>query len=105
MEIIGASHSRADARQSSSGITSLRDVECSRIRPHPVQVRLQVLRAAPIAVPFANFSTPPELFPDNVAGNPGSQRKRKPHRLNRHQDSHAQCLSSPRHQLFRGAIA
>ncbi len=39
---MGASHSCAAARQSSSGIMSLRLVEYSRMRPQPVQVRLQV---------------------------------------------------------------
>src|SRR6266436_8654311 len=42
IETIGASHSWADARQSSRLIISLRLVEYSRIRPQPVQVRLQV---------------------------------------------------------------
>src|SRR5271167_1525889 len=42
MDTIGASHSTADARQSSSDIMSLRLVEYSRMRPQPVQVRLQV---------------------------------------------------------------
>src|SRR5580658_7620651 len=42
METMGAPHSLADARQSSSGIMSLRLVEYSRMRPQPVQVRLQV---------------------------------------------------------------
>src|SRR6266404_7164953 len=42
IETMGASHSSADARQSSRGIMSLRLVEYSRIRPQPVQVRLQV---------------------------------------------------------------
>src|SRR5207249_10576914 len=42
METIGASHSWAEARQSSRVIMSLRLVEYSRMRPQPVQVRLQV---------------------------------------------------------------
>src|SRR5947209_14461701 len=42
METMGASHSVAEARQSSKGIMSLRLVEYSRMRPQPVQVRLQV---------------------------------------------------------------
>src|SRR5436190_2151598 len=42
IETIGASHSWADARQSSRLIMSFRLVEYSRIRPQPVQVRLQV---------------------------------------------------------------
>src|SRR5207247_8122939 len=42
METMGASHSAAEARQSSRLIMSLRLVEYSRMRPQPVQVRLQV---------------------------------------------------------------
>src|SRR2546422_209204 len=42
IEPIGASHSCAEARQSSSDIMSFRLVEYSRIRPHPVQVKLHV---------------------------------------------------------------
>src|SRR6185312_2200519 len=42
METIGASHSLATARHFSSGTMSLRLVEYSRMRPQPVQVRLQV---------------------------------------------------------------
>src|SRR6266700_1142627 len=42
METIGASHSAAEPRQSSRLIMSLRLVEYSRMRPQPVQVRLQV---------------------------------------------------------------
>src|SRR5204862_7374659 len=42
IEIIGALHSSAAPRQSSRLIMSLNDVEYSRIRPQPVQVRLQV---------------------------------------------------------------
>src|SRR6266705_2326242 len=42
IETIGASHSWAEPRQSSMDIMSLRLVEYSRIRPQPVQVRLQV---------------------------------------------------------------
>src|SRR4051812_14573807 len=42
METIGASHSSAEARQSSSDIMSLRLVEYSRMRPQPVHVKLQV---------------------------------------------------------------
>src|ERR1700712_2038236 len=42
MEIIGALHSSAAPRQSSKDIMSLIEVEYSRIRPQPVQVRLQV---------------------------------------------------------------
>src|SRR5665213_1850985 len=42
METMGASHSSDAARQSSSGIISLRLVEYSRMRPQPVQVKLHV---------------------------------------------------------------
>src|SRR4051812_5826022 len=42
METIGASHSFAEARQSSNDIMSLRLVEYSRMRPQPVHVKLQV---------------------------------------------------------------
>src|ERR1051325_3078877 len=42
MLTMGASHSRADARQSSSVIMSLMLVEYSRIRPQPVHVKLHV---------------------------------------------------------------
>jgi len=42
METIGAPHSTAALRQSSSGSKSLSEVEYSRMRPQPVQVRLQV---------------------------------------------------------------
>src|ERR1017187_4508884 len=42
MDTIGASHSTATARHFSSGSMFLRLVEYSRMRPQPVQVRLQV---------------------------------------------------------------
>src|SRR5208282_6094559 len=42
METMGASHSWDEPRQSSKDIMSLRLVEYSRMRPQPVQVRLQV---------------------------------------------------------------
>src|SRR5437773_923571 len=42
IETIGAPHSCAAARHFSSGTMSLRLVEYSRIRPQPVQVKLQV---------------------------------------------------------------
>src|SRR5271170_2369885 len=42
METMGALHSMAESRHSSRLIMSLRLVEYSRIRPQPVQVRLQV---------------------------------------------------------------
>src|SRR5712691_10747479 len=46
METMGASHAAAEARQSSRLIMSLRLVEYSRMRPQPVQVRLQVWRGS-----------------------------------------------------------
>src|SRR5277367_1302492 len=42
METMGALHSMAEPRHSSRLIMSLRLVEYSRMRPQPVQVRLQV---------------------------------------------------------------
>src|ERR1700722_5894944 len=54
METIGASHSTADARQSSRDIMSLRLVEYSRMRPQPVQVRLQVCSGSSCST-MANF--------------------------------------------------
>src|SRR6185503_8247028 len=51
---IGASHSVAEARQSSRLIMSLRLVEYSRMRPHPVQVRLHVCRGSSCRT-MANF--------------------------------------------------
>src|SRR6202012_1696664 len=41
-DTIGASHSMAAWRHCSSGTMSLSEVEYSRMRPQPVQVRLQV---------------------------------------------------------------
>src|SRR5688572_22635836 len=54
METIGASHSFADSKQSSSDIMSLRLVEYSRIRPQPVQVKLQVCSGSSCKT-IANF--------------------------------------------------
>jgi hypothetical protein len=62
METIGASHSAAAPRQSSSGITFFKEVEYSRIRPQPVQVRLQVCSGSSCRT-VANFSTPRSFFP------------------------------------------
>ena len=62
IEIIGASHSRAAPRQSSSGITSFSDVEYSRMRPQPVQVRLQVCSGSSWST-VANLSTRRSFFP------------------------------------------
>src|SRR5215216_5141996 len=41
-ETMGASHSVAAPRQSARGMTCFSEVEYSRMRPQPVQVRLQV---------------------------------------------------------------
>src|SRR6185312_4685143 len=46
METMGASHSSATARHFSKGTMSLRLVEYSRIRPHPVHVKLQVCKGS-----------------------------------------------------------
>src|ERR1700757_1557906 len=46
IETMGASQSVAASRQSSRLIMSLREVEYSRMRPQPVQVRLQVWRGS-----------------------------------------------------------
>src|SRR3954469_13091520 len=62
IETMGALHSWAAPRQSSSGIMSLREVEYSRIRPQPVQVRLQVWRGSSCRT-VANFLVPRSLCP------------------------------------------
>src|SRR6266852_6130621 len=54
METIGALHSIAEPRHSSRLIMSLRLVEYSRIRPQPVQVRLQVCNGSSCST-RANF--------------------------------------------------
>src|SRR5947207_14734588 len=46
METMGASHSRATSRHFSSGTMSLRPVEYSRIRPHPVHIKLPVCKGS-----------------------------------------------------------
>src|SRR5205814_8113723 len=56
METIGALHSAAEPRQSSRLIMSFNDVEYSRMRPQPVQVRLQVCNGSSCST-SANFST------------------------------------------------
>src|SRR5438093_6357800 len=56
IETIGALHSSAAARQSSRLIMSLSEVEYSRIRPQPVQVRLHVCNGSSCKT-RANFST------------------------------------------------
>ena len=60
IETIGALHSLAAPRQSSSVIMSLSDVEYSRMRPQPVQVRLQVWSGSSCRT-VANFSVPRSL--------------------------------------------
>src|SRR5437660_11647664 len=62
IETIGALHSCAAPRQSSSGIMSLSEVEYSRIRPQPVQVRLQVCNGSSCNT-VANFFVPRSLWP------------------------------------------
>src|SRR6266404_6414354 len=76
IETIGASHSTAEPRQSSRLIMSLRLVEYSRMRPQPVQVRLQVCSGSNWST-SANFPVFLSLlvimcraiFADNVNGN------------------------------------
>src|SRR4051812_34072102 len=62
MEIMGAPHSVAAPRQSSSDIMSFSEVEYSRMRPQPVQVRLQVWSGSSWRT-VANFSTRRTFFP------------------------------------------
>src|SRR2546421_7127427 len=66
IETIGALHSWAAPRQSSSGIMSLSEVEYSRIRPQPVQVRLQVCNGSSCKT-VANFFVPRILWPTMYA--------------------------------------
>src|SRR6266571_3731184 len=66
IEIMGALHSSAAPRQSSSGIMSLSEVEYSRIRPQPVQVRLQVCNGSSCKT-VANFLVPRTLWPTMYA--------------------------------------
>src|SRR5205823_13061688 len=66
IETIGALHSWAAPRQSSSGIMSLSEVEYSRIRPQPVQVRLQVCNGSSCNT-VANFFVPRILWPTMYA--------------------------------------
>src|SRR5688572_29908918 len=54
IDTMGASHSTAEARQSSSDIMSLRLVEYSRMRPHPVHVKLHVCKGSSCST-IANF--------------------------------------------------
>src|SRR5919197_5334710 len=66
METIGALHSSAAPRQSSRLIMSLSDVEYSRIRPQPVQVRLHVCSGSSWST-VANFLVPRSLCPITYA--------------------------------------
>src|SRR4029078_2825153 len=66
IETIGVLHSWAAPRQSSSGIMSLSEVEYSRIRPQPVQVRLQVCNGSSCNT-VANFFVPRILWPTMYA--------------------------------------
>src|SRR6185437_10794779 len=76
METIGASHSSATARHFSSGTMSLRLVEYSRMRPQPVQVRLQVCSGSSCRT-MANFGVRrtlcliiwPAIFAESAKGN------------------------------------
>src|SRR5208283_3723439 len=76
METIGASHSFAAWRHFSSGTMSLRLVEYSRMRPHPVQVRLHVCSGSSCKT-IANFGVLrslcltiwPAIFADKANGN------------------------------------
>src|SRR5262245_16967046 len=73
---MGALHSRAAPRQSSSDITFFSDVEYSRIRPQPVHVRLHVCSGSSCST-VANFSIPrslcermcPAIFAVSARGN------------------------------------
>src|SRR6185312_7655009 len=76
METMGASHSCATARHFSSGTMSLRLVEYSRMRPHPVQVRLQVCNGSSCKT-MANLGVRltlcliiwPAIFAESAKGN------------------------------------
>src|ERR1043166_5668296 len=62
IETIGALHSSAAPRQSSRLIMSLSEVEYSRMRPQPVQVRLQVCSGSSCRT-VANLFVPRSLCP------------------------------------------
>src|SRR5436190_13825550 len=62
IDTIGALHSCAAPRQSSRLIMSLSEVEYSRIRPQPVQVRLHVCKGSSCST-VANFFVPRSLCP------------------------------------------
>src|SRR5664280_839666 len=76
MLTVGASHSMATARHFSKGTMSLLLVEYSRMRPHPVHVRLQVCRGSSWST-IANLGVRrnlcriiwPAIFADNAKGN------------------------------------
>src|SRR6516162_5634976 len=76
MLTMGALHSIAAARHFSSGTMSLSDVEYSRMRPQPVQVRLQVCSGSSCRT-MANFGVRrslclmicPAIFADRAKGN------------------------------------
>src|SRR5205814_8688163 len=76
MLTMGASHSVAARRHFSRGTMSLSDVEYSRIRPQPVQVRLQVCSGSSCKT-IANFGVLrslclmmwPAIFADSARGN------------------------------------
>src|ERR1041384_7860157 len=76
MENIGASHSSAAARHFSSGTMSLSEVEYSRIRPHPVHVKLHVCNGSSCNT-MANLGVRrtlcliiwPAIFADRAKGN------------------------------------
>ena len=73
---MGASHSAALSKQSCSVIISFRLVEYSRMRPHPVQVRLHVWRGSSCST-IANFGVClrrcltiwPAIFAESAKGN------------------------------------
>src|SRR5207244_12123586 len=89
IETIGALHSWAAPRQSSSGIMSLSEVEYSRIRPQPVQVRLQVCNGSSCST-VPNFFVPRILWPRRYA--PISLFNANGHLIDTHQ--YRQCYQS-----------
>ena len=62
----------------SSGIMSLREVEYSRIRPQPVQVKLQVCSGSSCST-MANFSHASNLLANDVSGDLRREGERKSH--------------------------
>ena len=59
-------------------MTFFSEVEYSRIRPQPVQVRLQVCSGSSCST-VANFSTPRSFVPEDVRRDFRGQRERKSH--------------------------